>query len=289
MSDMLSGLESFGLKNMGDVDIFEDQEKKEVKKVEVKKEVTIDEAERLLNEEKACLLDKSCQCRICDYKFRVKAVKTGKARLIAQDVDLRPRYKEVDTIKYGIISCPMCGYSALSKNFDILTSGQAALVREKISANFTGLPEPGEVYSYDDAIARHKLALVNSVVKHGKMSERAYICLLLAWLTRSKKETLDKATPNYDKTIEALEAEEKDFLAKAREGLMDAYVKENFPLFVLDEQTSTYVIAALSYEVGHYEEALQWAGKLILSKNTSDRIKDKARQLKELVDGREGR
>lgn len=289
MGDMLSGLESFGLKNMGDMNIFDDQEKKEDKPQEAAQPSKEDEARKALEEEKSCILEKSCKCRICDYQFKVKAVKTGKARLVSQDIDLRPRYKEIDTIKYGIISCPICGYSALAKNFDILTSGQAALIREKISANFTGLPEAGEVYTYDDAISRHKLALVNAVVKHGKLSERAYLCLLLAWLTRGKRETLDVAAPDYPKTCEALIEEEQDFLVKAREGFMEAYVKENFPLFVLDEQTSTYLIAALSYEVGHYDETLQWAGKIILSKNAPDRIKDKARQLKEAVESKEGR
>jgi len=284
MSDMLSGLESLGLSGMGNLDIFEDQEKKAKENAEALLKSKADEAAKALLDEKACLLDKTITCRICDAKFKSKSVKAGKAKMVSQDVDLRPRYREIDTIKYGITACPVCGYAALAKNFDILTSGQASLVREKISSSFTGLPEPGETYTYDDAITRHKLALVNAVVKRGKTSERAYLCLLIAWLVRGKREEAANKPDADAAELSKLEAEEKEFLEKAHEGFKEAFVKENFPLCGLDEQTSTYLIAALAYETGNFSEAVQWAGRIILNKNAPDRIKEKARNIKDLVD-----
>ncbi|MCR5829157.1 MAG: DUF2225 domain-containing protein [Lachnospiraceae bacterium] len=288
MSDMLSGLESLGLGGMGKIDIFDDPAKEAQAEAAKKAALAEDAAKKAFLDEKACILEKTCKCRICDFQFKTKTVKTGKAKMVSQDVDLRPRYREIDSVKYGVIACPICGYAALSKNFDVLTSGQAALIKEKISALFTGLPEAGETYTYDDAIQRHKLALVNAVVKHGKTSERAYLCLLLAWLVRAKYEELEsKGTPDAAKEVEKLKAEEKDFLVKALEGFNEAYLKENFPLYVLDEQTATYLIAALNLEVGNKEEAMKWAGKIIYNQNASDRIKDKARHIKELAEGKQ--
>jgi len=286
MSDMLSGLESLGLGGMGKIDIFEDPAKEAQAEAAKKAALAEDAAKKALLDEKACILEKTCKCRICDFQFKTKTVKTGKAKMVSQDIDLRPRYREIDSVKYGVIACPVCGYAALSKNFDILTSGQASLVREKISALFTGLPESGETYSYDDAIQRHKLALVNAVVKRGKTSERAYLCLLLAWLIRTKREEVEsKGDAESAKQAEQLKAEEKDFLVKALEGFNEAYTKENFPLYVLDEQTSTYLIAALNLEVGNKEEAMRWAGKIIFNQNAPDRIKEKARNIKEMAEG----
>ena len=288
MSDMLSGLESLGLGSMGKMDIFEDVAKLAQQEREAARKSAADAAQQAFMDEKACLLEKTQKCRICDFEFKTKSVKTGKAKLVSQDIDLRPRYKVIDSVKYGVIACPVCGYAALSKNFDILTSGQAALIKEKISSFFTGLPEAGDTYTYDDAIQRHKLALVNAVVKRGKTSERAYLCLVLAWLVRSKREEVEALQPDdVEKQVAALKAEENDFLNKALEGFNQAYSKENFPLYVLDEQTATYLIAALNLEVGNKEEAMRWAGKIIFNQNAPDRIKEKARNIKEIAEGKQ--
>lgn len=279
-NNLFSGLESMGLGNMSGLDIFGDGKKKEEekKKVEVKK-IVIDE--------KTLLLNKSFKCPLCDHEFRSKVVKTGKAKLVSQDTDLRPRYQELDAIKYDVIACPACGYAALARLFTTLGSVQGKLIKEKISATFMGLGPMGETYSYDDAIARHKLALVNAVVKRAKVSERAYLCMLIAWLDRGKRETLPAETPNREALSEKLIVEEKEFLRQAKEGFKDAFTKESFPLCGLDEHTATYVIAALSAETGSYEEALRWTSQLITSRNANDRIKERARNLKDMINNKE--
>lgn len=280
-NNLLSGLESMGLGNMSDLDIFGENRKKEeaAKKAQVVKKVVVDET--------TLLLDKSCKCPLCDQDFKTKVVKTGKAKLVSQDIDLRPRYQEIDAIKYDVIVCPVCGYAALAKFFPTLGSVQGKLIKEKISATFTGLGPVGATYSYDDAIARHKLALVNAVVKRAKVSERAYLCMLIAWLDRSKRENIREDAPNREALTEKLIVEEKEFLRQAKEGFKDAFTKETFPLCGLDEHTATYVIAALSAETNSYEEALRWASQLITSRNANDRIKERARNLKDMINNKE--
>lgn len=271
---LLSGLESMGLGNMSKLNLFDDakEEKPEAKKPEP---VKVDE--------RTLILDKTCKCPVCDHEFKAKVVKTGKTKLITQDVDLRPVYSDVDSLKYGVCVCPICGYASMMKTFPNITSAQAKLIKEQISASFTGLGPDHDIYSYDDAITRHKLALVNTVVKRAKTSERAYMCLLLAWLLRGKRESLPDDTQNIAVVYKNLETEEKDFLAKARVGFEDAFSKENFPLCGLDECTSIYLIAALAAEVGDSDAALRWVSRLITSQSANDRIKERGRSLKEMI------
>lgn len=266
-----------GLTGIGNIDLYGDEKGKEDNTGAETKKV------KLPPDETVFILDKTCQCPLCDATFKSKIIKTGATKLISQDIDLRPRYADIDTLKYGVHVCPTCGYAAILRNFPTLSSVQGKLIKEKISSSFTGLGPEAKIYSYDDAIARHKLALVNSVIKRGKTSERAYICLLLAWLTRGKSETLPEDTPNIDEVRKELKAEELDLLEKARVGFVDAFSKESFPFCGLDEQTTIYLIAALAAETKKSDEALRWASRIILSKTANDRIKEKARNLKEMI------
>ncbi len=277
MSNILSGLEALGLGKMADIDLFgEDKEKKD-KKPEVKK------AEKAVVHEEDFLLDRSFKCPVCDNDYKSRAVRTGKARLVAQDLDLRPKYSDIDGLKYGVTVCPICGYSTMMKTFGPLASVQIKLVKVKIATSFTGLGPEKAIYSYDDAITRHKLALVNSVVKRAKISERAYLCLLIAWLLRGKAETLPEDTQDRDLIMKEIKLEENDFLAKARDGFIEAIAKETFPLCGLDEYTSMYLVGALCMETDMDDEALRWVSKLITSPSANDRIKERARTVKDMI------
>ena len=306
---ILKGLESLGLGAMTDIDLLEDKKGDQVKKEEQRKEEllkkeeaakaaflkqeTLKKAAELKKAEEAkkaakvideasMIFDKTYKCPVCDKSFKCKTVKTGKARLLSQDIDLRPVFHDIDALKYETVVCPVCGYASLPRTFDGLPAPQARLVKERISMSFTGLPKTeGEIYSYDDAIARCRLALVNTVVKRGKLSERGYICLQLAWLIRGKRESMPEGTPATQ--IDELKKDEKEMLTDARDLLMEAFSKERFPLYSLDEQTSIYVIAALCAETGDNENALRWASRLITSMSANERIKERARVLKEKI------
>ena len=118
------------------------------------------------------IFDKTYDCPVCGGKFKAKTVKTGKVKLIAADSDLRPKYQLVDSLKYDVIACTYCGYAALNRYFNYMTSTQARMIKQNISENFNGLTSDGDIVTYDEAITKHKLALANTVVKHAKASER---------------------------------------------------------------------------------------------------------------------
>lgn len=271
---LFSGLDQFGLGKLEKMDVFEDESKKNSAQGKP--------AEQKITEEDL-LFDKTYTCPVCDSEFHSKMVRTGKVKLLSADTDLRPKYQLVDSLKYDALVCPKCGYAALSRFFKFMMPAQAKLIRENISKNFSGLKPTGNIYTYDDAIARHQLALANAVVKKAKASEKAYTCLKMAWLCRGKAETLPKETPDYDKQIKELHAEEKELLANAYEGFMSAFSKESFPMCGMDEITMTYLIADLARRIGKYEESSRWISRVLTSRAANERIKNKARDIKELL------
>ena len=71
----------------------------------------------------------------------------------------------------------------MNRYFDQLMPAQEKLIREQIASKFQGKNEDQKsFYTYDEAIDRYKLSLMNTVVKKGKDSEKAYTCLKIAWI-----------------------------------------------------------------------------------------------------------
>ncbi len=275
MANLFSGLENFGLGELQGLDVYNtgNDDKKDGDKEPEKQKIS----------EADFIFDKTHTCPVCDSEFKSKAIKTGKVKLLGADSDLRPKYQLVDSLKYDAIVCPSCGYSALNRFFNYMTAPQAKLIKEQITVSFRGIEEEGEIYTYDDAIARHKLVLVNTIVKKAKISERAYTCLKIAWLLRGKAETLPMDTPNYQQEITKLKAEEDEFILNAYEGFTTAFSKEMFPMCGMDENTVTYLVADLARRCGKFDEAGRWISRVLIARDASERIKSKARDLKELI------
>ena len=236
MGNLFSGLAALGLGKLSNMDVYENEDKKEEKKdADVEKAAEVSEAD--------LIFDKTYDCPVCGGKFKAKTVKTGKVKLIAADSDLRPKYQLVDSLKYDVIACTYCGYAALNRYFNYMTSTQARMIKQNISENFNGLTSDGDIVTYDEAITKHKLALANTVVKHAKASEKAYTCLKTAWLLRGKAETLPADTKDIDKELEELAKEEREFLENAYNGFLEAFPKEMFPMCGMDENTVCYLVA----------------------------------------------
>ncbi len=269
---ILSGLDQFGLGNLEDADLYETQ----------KKEGGNGSTQRKEPEEIDFLFDKSYTCPVCDTEFKTKTVKVGKAKLLGTDSDLRPKYDKVDSLKYDIILCPHCGYAALARYFKVLTPPQAKLVKENISKVFKPIPEHA-VYSYDDAMERYKLALANAIVKRGHASEKAYICLKMAWIARGKMEQLDITDAAYDEQVRQCQEDELELLKSALEGFLAARQTESFPMCGMDEMTVDYLISVTAIKFEKYDVAAKLISGILLSPNANARMKDKARDLKQQI------
>lgn len=269
MGDLLSGLESFGLGGLEGMNLFEE---KKAPGEAVKEAPVITE--------KDFLLDKTTECPVCDEKFMTRAVKGGKAKLLSQDRDLRPRHEGIDITKYDVIMCPYCGYAALGRYFPNILDSQRKKVREKITASFKpqGV-KPPETYTYDEALDRYKMALVNAIVKGAKASEKAYICLKSAWVVRGKAEEMGPDDPQYA----AAKAMEAEYQKNAYEGFCSAVETESFPMCGMDETTVDYMIAVLAFETDHLDVCSKMIAKVLQSPTANPRTKDKVRFLKEEV------
>ena len=149
--NLFEGLEQFGLKAQEMNNLFED-EKKIVKSADGNKE-----ASEEIPTEDSFLLEKGIRCAVCDKGFKTKMIKNGRIKRLEPDADLRPRFQYIDTLKYDVSSCPNCGYTAMNRYFDHISSAQIKLIKEQICANFTptGKEDPA-VYDYDTAIGRYK-------------------------------------------------------------------------------------------------------------------------------------
>ena len=132
MAENLFGdLGKLGLGMLSDMEIYDKEEPKEVKA----DGTAVTAAEKAI-QETDYTFDKSYRCPVCDSEFKVKAMKTGKAKLLGVDDDLRPRYQGVDSLKYDSIVCSKCGYAALGRYFNYISGPQIRLIREKITPNF---------------------------------------------------------------------------------------------------------------------------------------------------------
>ena len=232
--------------------------------------------------EKESIFDKSFTCPCCGSIAKGKTVKTGKAKQASTDPDLRPRFENMDSLKYDGVLCNSCGYAALRKYFsEPVVAVQKKYIADKITAAFRPSQEEPEVYSYDEAIRRHKLAYISCVVKNGNASERGYTCLKTAWLYRGKREELE-AAGNLAESEELLDWENK-YLKSAYGDLKDAYISEEFPICGMDSATFCFLVAYLAYHEEDYPDSSRWIAKVVGDRTASDRVKERARDLKELV------
>lgn len=275
MAGILSGLEGLGLKNLESLEIYD--EHKEEKLNDVKKEAspTI--------KEKDLVYDRSFKCPVCDSSITAKIMKTGKAKLLGMDDDLRPKYEGIDIVKYDVVLCEHCGYAALTRYFPTIGSGQARMIMENISKNVSLRKYGDDIYTYEQAIERYKLALVNAIVKKAKSSEKAYICLKSAWVLRGYREELEGSSVNTGNKIAELKEQEEEYLKNAFEGFVDAVSNESFPMCGMDEITVDFIMAQLAYHLKKYDYAAKLISSILTSSVANARTKDKARDLKDKI------
>lgn len=258
--DIFSGLEHLGFNNISNLKLYKDNNSDtNVKKSNQPPE---DETEKAKN----FLYDRDVTCPVCNNKFKARSVKTSAARVIKKDSDFFIRYGTIDPYFYDVWICNICGYSAMKKDFDRVKSYQIEKIQKNISLKWKGRKYP-DVYDINIAIERYKLSLLNYCIMEAKSSSKAMNCLKLAWMYRLSE--------NYDS--------EQIFLKQALEGFNDAYYNEEFPIFGMDRFTTMYLIGELNRRVLNSDEALLWLSKVITTPSVPQKLKELARDQKELI------
>lgn len=279
--DLLSGLEQFGINvEQENTEIYAEEKHKEQNKVKISDEKTVVRAKR---PETEFLFTKRIRCTICDRVFDVRMVKNARVKRLQPDFDLRPRFENIDTLKYDVYACPYCGYAAMGRYFEHLTKGQIQLVKDNVCANFkrTGDAEP-DSYTYEQAIARYKLALYNSIVKRAKTSEKAYTCLKISWLYREMA-GMDAASEEEKAKKAEYEKLQEEFYKEAYEGFQKALATETFPMCGMDSFTMDYLIASMACHFKDFSYASKAVSNILSSQIADRRIKNRALELKEEI------
>lgn len=232
--------------------------------------------------EERLIFDKTYQCYVCEKKFTAKTVRTGKAHLIDRDLDMRPRYDLIDAVKYGTIVCPQCGYAVMERYYKPMPKSQVAAIREGISAKFNR-PEDVGPYTYETARSRLEIVLLNAIARNAKNSERAYICLHLAWVVRGALEEMEALGEVDPIKRQKLAEDEKNFIKNAAEGFIMARQTEPIPMCGMDENSVDYLVSALLFETERYDEAAKLVMNVITSRSVKKQLKDKADRLKDMI------
>lgn len=267
MSPLFDGLEAFGLKVDKDLQIYEEEQKKNLKKPETKV-VKIEDS----------LYDRTVMCPSCNHEIAVRTVKNGANKLEGTGTNLRPIYTGIDAIVYDIVMCDKCGYTALNRHFKKLTERQMKIIKEEISSKIKAPIYP-PVYSYKDAFERYRLALYCDTIIGRRAIDKAYLMLKTSWVIESLlEETTD---PN---ERQGLKETYQEFVTTAYEGFYKSYESVTFPIFGMNKPTYDYLLAALAFEMGDMKQTGFWLGKVLLSNVGHARLKEKARELKEKID-----
>ncbi|SOB91980.1 DUF2225 domain-containing protein [Pseudobutyrivibrio ruminis] len=281
--NLLSGMEKFGFSMDGELDILADDKPK-------KDAAQKTAAAPVVKTEKDFIIDKKVRCPVCDKDFPIKAVLATKLKRLEPDFDLRPNYEHVDKCKYDFMSCPNCGYSALDTTFAKIDTARVKLIRAEFCPSFkpqkeTALPE---TYSYEYSIEKFKLALICTMKKRAKMSEKAYVCLKIAWLRRAQLKELEGNKDADSKIVDMIQKEYEGFYSQAYEGFMKAVSSETPPYCGMASEAVEYMLANMSVHYKKYDAAMKLIARLIQSPSTSRKLKDKCLELKEDIVAKQG-
>jgi uncharacterized protein (DUF2225 family) len=253
--DLFNNLKFLNLDGLSGIELYQSEQKNSIKK-EQNRPATTD-----------YLFDRKVICPVCSNHTNVRAVKSNGIRVISRDTDFMTHYEEPNPMLYDVWVCSSCGYAAISSRFNSITDKQAKLIQENITSKWDKNKKYPQVYNIDTALETHQLALLNAVVRMAKDSEKALICLKLAWLYRLKNDC-----PNENK-----------FLSHAQEGFILALEKESPPIAGLNDESCEYLIGELHRRLGNNSEALKWFSKVLCNPKAKQKIKDMARDQKDLI------
>ena len=282
--NLLSGMEKFGFSMDGELNILADDKPK--KEAAPKKA-----AAPVVKQEKDFVIDKKVRCPVCDKEFLIKAVLTTKLKRLEPDFDLRPNYEHVDKCKYDFISCPRCGYSALDTTFAKIDTARVKLIKAEFCPSFKPQANEkiGDTYTYEYSIEKFKLALICTMKKRAKMSEKAYVCLKIAWLRRAQLKEFENDEKADPKVVEMVKKEYEGFYAQAYEGFMKAISQETPPYCGMAAEAVEFMLANMSVHYKKYDAAMKILARLIQSASTSRKLKDKCIELKDQIVAEQGK
>ncbi|AEB75213.1 DUF2225 domain-containing protein [Clostridium botulinum] len=256
MKNLFAGLDKLGFEDIKDVELYGNDNELAPEKLE----------DNITPKEISHLYDKKIICPVCENEFTVKAIKTSSYKMKSRDSDFFIRYDLINPYFYDVWICNDCGYSAMKSDFLRIRSYQKDDITNNISSRWKGREYPIP-YNVDTAIERYKLSLLNYFYMDARYSQKAMNCLKLAWMYRLKD----------DKENEQL------YLIESLKGFKEAYLNEDFPIYGMKKFTVMYLIGELNRLTNNTKDALLWLGNVITSPMADRKIKDLARDQRDLL------
>ncbi len=216
------------------------------------------------------ILHKKMDCPICKNQFTTPRVRMTKVRLFGTDTDLRPYYEGIDVVAYEPVICPECGYSSIFKTFNDITDATRDDVRSYLEKNYVKKEWSSEVDT-QMAIEKFLLALQCLEPKRASIGEQAYIYLKLSWLFRVHTTT--------DHFKEKEEFCQQKFVETAEQ----TFAEVKFPVLDWEEPVFLFLIGEVCRRIGDYERAYKYIGKILLDRNISMKIRNRAKDVKEMI------
>lgn len=252
--NIFSDLKDLGFDNISNIDIY-CKEKKEEK---LKPIVKVDEG--------TYLYDKEVVCPVCGNTFKVHMVRTNAYKMKNKESDFYINYSLINPYFYDVWLCNECGYASIKSDFKKLRDSEIELIQENITTKWHGREYPA-IYDLKIAIERYKLSLLSHTIIGSKSSKKAMNCLKLTWMYRLLKDTEN----------------EQLFTKQAIFGFNEACFKDDFPIYGMDKFMTMYLIGELNRRIGNDDEALRQFSNVITSQMAGVKIKDLARDQKDLI------
>lgn len=230
------------------------------------------------------LVDSRHTCPVCDCTFFAKEVKPGKAQTDGTDLDLRPRYKKIDALKYRMIECPGCGFADFERFFSDVDSETRQVLMERMIIRDVHNPKEVSPRSYAEAFRYSKSALRCNLIRGAKSSKRAYTALCTAWILRGWRESLKKdgikVSPD-----DTMGMEEESKLKKyALRNFRDAENNERFPIMGMPESTFEYLMGVLCYEQDELKDAEKYMLRALKDQELKPQIHSNAEDVMDMIE-----
>ncbi len=202
-------------------------------------------------------------CSNCNTTFKMPSARYQRLRLKESHENLRAEYENTEPMYYDVVFCPNCGYTRLKNNFEKVNDLKKKLYKDEIGSKFR--KRPNEItLDADKALERYKFGLITAKSMALPASEVAVLFYKLSWLNQIKGDEIE-----YIKSV-----------AKSYSWFEKALAEEDFPVQNIDADTAEYLMSVFSKDFGDYTVSLKHLGVVLTSATASDRLKNRARDLK---------
>ncbi len=212
---------------------------------------------------KAHYVIRDLTCPNCNKSFKMPAPRYNRIRLKDTYENLRAEYEGTEPVYYEVVFCPHCGYSRLKANFEKLNDKHRKAFKMEIGSKYRQRPNEIAING-QQAMDRYKMGLITAKAMQLPASEFAVLNYKLSWVNQVLGDKV-----GYIQNV-----------SNSYKWFEKALAEENFPVLSIDNDTVEYLMSVFAKDIGDYATALKHCGVVLTSATASERLKNRARDLK---------